>query len=105
MTQQCNYNKQRQIKEKQISKRIEDHSSASAFNVLQLSDINLFSYTDNEKSESLKTVQNIIIQVHQDKNHSTSCKSQDLLLSEKIEDLIMMNDLDFSKFILMITKK
>ena len=73
--------------------------------MLQLFDTNFFFYIDDEKSESLKTVQNIIIQIHQNKNHNTSCRSQDLLLLRKIENLIMMNDLNFSKFILMITKK
>jgi len=34
LTQWCNYNKWRWIKEKQISKKVEDHDSASAFNVL-----------------------------------------------------------------------
>jgi len=73
--------------------------------VLQSFNTNLLFYTDDKKSESLKTVQNIMIQIHQDKNYSISCRSQDLLLLKKIEDLIMMNDLNFSKFILMITKK
>ncbi len=73
--------------------------------MLQSFNTSLFSYIDDEKSESLKRVQNIMIQVYQDKNHSTSCRSQDLLLLKKIKDLIMINDLNFSKFILMIMKK
>jgi len=105
LTQQCNYNKQRQIKEKQIFRRVEDHDLVSAFNVLQSFDTSFFSYIDDKKSKSLKTVQNIMIQIYQNKNHSTSCRSQDLLLLRKIEDLIMMNDLNFSKFISMIMKK
>jgi len=105
LAQWCNYNKQRQTKKKRISKRVEEHDSASASNVSQSTEISLSFYTDDEKSESLKKVQNTMMQVHQNKNHSISCRSQDLLQSGKIEGLIMMNDLNFSKFILMIMKK
>jgi len=56
LIQQCNYNKWRQIKEKWIFKKVEDHDSASAFNVSQSFDTSFFSYIDDEKSESLKTV-------------------------------------------------
>ena len=105
LTQQCNYNKWRQIKEKWIFKRVKDHDLTLVFNVSQSFNTNLFFYINNKKSESLKTVQNIMIQIHQNKNHSTSCKSQDLLLLKKIKDLFMMNDLNFSKFILIIMKK
>ncbi len=79
LTQWCNYNKQRWTKKKKIFRRVEEHSSASASNVPQSTEISLFSYTDDKKSESLKKVQNIIMQVHQDKNHNISCRSQDLL--------------------------
>jgi len=64
LTQWYNYNKQRQMKKKKIFRRIEEHSSASASNVSQLTEISLLSYTDNKKSESLKKVQNIMMQVH-----------------------------------------
>jgi len=93
------------MKKKRISRRIEEHSSASASNVSQLTEISLLSYINNEKSESLKKVQNTMMQVYQDKNHSISCRSQDLLQLRKMKGLIMMNDLNFSKFILMIMKK
>ena len=93
------------MKKKKISRRVEEHNSASASNVPQSIKISLPSYTDNEKPESLKKVQNTMMQVHQDKNHSISCRSQDLLQLRKMKGLIMMNDLNFSKFILMITKK
>jgi hypothetical protein len=90
---------------KEISRRVEEHSSASASNVPQSTEISLSSYIDDKKPESLKKVQNTMMQVHQDKNHSISCRSQDLLQLRKMKGLIMMNDLNFSKFILMITKK
>ena len=105
LAQWCNYNKQRQMKKKRISKRIEEHSSASASNVPQSTETSLPSYTDDKKPEPLKAVQNIMIQVHQDQNHSISCRSQDLLQSGKMKGMIMMNDLNFSRFISMIMKK
>jgi len=105
LTQWCNYNKWRQMKKKKISKRVEEHSPAPASNVPQSTEISLLSYTDDKKSESLKTVQNTMIQVHQDQNHSISCRSQDLLQLRKMKGVIMMNDLNFSRFILMIMKK
>jgi len=105
LAQWCNYNKQRQTKKKRIFKRIEEHDSASASNVPQSTEISLLSYTDDKKPEPLKKVQNTMIQVHWNKNHSISCRSQDLLQLRKMKDLIMMNDLNFSKFILMIIKE
>jgi len=93
------------MKKKRISKRVEEHSPAPASNVPQSTEISLLSYTDDKKSESLKTVQNTMIQVHQDQNHSISCRSQDLLQLRKMKGVIMMNDLNFSRFILMIMKK
>ncbi len=105
LTQWCNYNKWRQTKKKKISRRVEEHSSAPASNVPQSTEISLSSYIDDKKPEPLKKVQNTMMQIHWDKNHSISCRSQDLLQSGKMKGLIMMNDLNFSKFILMITKK
>jgi len=105
LTQWCNYNKQRQMKKKRISRRVEEHDSAPASNVPQSTEISLLFYTDDKKSEPLKKVQNTMMQVHWNKNHSISCRSQDLLQLRKMKGLIMMNDLNFSKFILMITKK
>ena len=105
LTQWCNYNKQRQMKKKRISRRVEEHNPAPASNVPQSTEISLSFYIDDEKPELLKAVQNTMIQVHWDQNHSISCRSQDLLQSGKMKGLIMMNDLNFSKFILMITKK
>ncbi len=105
LSQWCNYNKQRQIKKKKISRRVEEHSSAPASNVPQSIKISLSSYTDDKKPEPLKAVQNTMIQVHWDQNHSISCRSQDLLQSGKMKSVIMMNDLNFSRFISVITKK
>jgi len=105
LAQWCNYNKRRWMKKKRISRRVEEHGSAPASNVPQLTEISLFSYIDDKKSESLKAVQNTMIQIHWDQNHSISCRSQDLLQSEKMKGVIMMNDLNFSRFILIIIKK
>jgi len=52
------------MKKKRIFKRVEEHSSASASNVPQSTEISLFSYIDDKKSEPLKKVQNIMMQVH-----------------------------------------
>ncbi len=52
------------MKKKRISRRIEEHGSASASNVPQSTEISLSSYTDDEKSEPLKEVQNTMMQVH-----------------------------------------
>jgi len=46
-----------------------------------------------------------MIQVHQDQNHNISCRLQDLLQLRKMKGVIMMNDLNFSRFISMIMKK
>jgi hypothetical protein len=51
-------------KKKRISRRVEEHSSAPASNVPQSTEISLSSYTDDEKPEPLKAVQNTMIQVH-----------------------------------------
>jgi len=52
------------MKKKRISRRIEEHGSASASNVSQSTETSLSSYIDDEKPEPLKAVQNIMIQVH-----------------------------------------
>jgi len=52
------------MKKKRIFKRIEEHSSAPASNVSQSIKISLPSYIDDKKPESLKAVQNTMIQVH-----------------------------------------
>ncbi len=105
LAQWCNYNKRRQSKKKRISRRVEEHGPAPASNVPQSTEISLSFYTDDKKSEPLKAVQNTMIQVHWDQNHSTSCRSQDLLQSGKMKGMIMMNDLNFSRFISMIMKE
>jgi len=93
------------MKKKRISRKVEEHGSAPASNVPQSTEISLSSYIDDEKPEPLKAVQNTMIQVHQDQNYSISCRPQDLLQSGKMKGVIMMNDLNFSRFISMIMKK
>ena len=46
-----------------------------------------------------------MIQVHQDMNHSTFCRSQNLLVVKRLKDMVQMNDMNFSKFIFLIKKK
>ncbi len=38
-------------------------------------------------------------------NHSMFCRLQDLLVLNKLNDIIKMNDLNFSKFISLIVRK
>jgi len=52
------------MKKKRIFRRVEEHSSAPASNVPQSIEISLPSYTNDEKPEPLKAVQNTMIQVH-----------------------------------------
>jgi len=52
------------MKKKKISRRVEEHNSASASNVPQSIKISLPSYIDNKKPEPLKEVQNIMMQVY-----------------------------------------
>ena len=38
-------------------------------------------------------------------NHSTFCRPQNLLVMERLEDMVQVNDMNFSKFIFLIKKK
>ena len=87
LVQWCNYNRRRWEKNKRISTKIERQISSSFFKISQSFNISLFSFTDNKKSELLKSVWNIMIQVHQDMNHSTFCRSQNLLVRKRLEDI------------------
>ena len=62
-------------------------------------------YTDNEMLTPVKTVCNIMIQVHWDKNYSISCWSQDLISLRRQNSLITVNNLNFERFILMLKKE
>jgi len=55
--------------------------------------------------ESVKTVQNIMIQVHRDISHSICCRSQDLLVSDIAKSVIEIDDLNFMTFIDLISLK
>ena len=105
MTQQCNYNKQRQRKEQWLARRVEELDSESAFSVSHLSDMTFPAYTDDEMSASVKTVCNIMIQIHWDKNYSISCWSQDLISLRRQNSLITVNNLNFERFISMLKKE
>jgi len=103
--QWCNYNKRRQKKNKRTSIKIKRKNLTSFSDVSQSSDTSFFSSINNEKSESLKSVQNMMIQIHWNMNHSTFCRSQDLLVLNKLNDMIKMNNLNFSKFISLIVRE
>ena len=55
--------------------------------------------------ESVKTVQNIMIQVHRDISHSICYRSQDLLVSGTAKSVIEIDDLNFMTFIDLISLK
>ena len=105
MTQQCNYNKQRWRKEQWLARRVEELDSESAFSVSHLSDMTFPAYINDEMPAPVKTVCNIMIQVHWDKNYSISCWSQDLILLRRQNSLITVNNLNFERFILMLKKE
>lgn len=84
----------------------EECVSTTAPDISQSSDASLPSYTDDKKKpEPMTAIQNTTLQVRRDKNHSVSCRPQDLLQLGKTEGLIMLDDLDFRKFLLMVTKE
>jgi len=63
-----------------------------------------FSSTNNiDMHESVKIVQNIMIQVHCNISHSICCRSQDLLVSDTTKSMIEINDLNFTTFIDLIS--
>ncbi len=55
--------------------------------------------------ESVKTVQNIMIQVHCNISHNICCRSQDLLVSDTAKSAIEINNLNFTTFIDLISLK
>ena len=55
--------------------------------------------------KSVKTVQNIMIQVHCNISHSICCRSQDLLVSDIAKSMIEIDDLNFTTFINLISLK
>jgi len=77
-------------------------TSSSILNSLSTS----FSSTnDIDMHESVKTVQNIMIQVHCNIFHSICCRSQDLLILGIAKSMIEINDLNFTTFIDLISLK
>jgi len=60
---------------------------------------------DIDMHESVKTVQNIMIQVHHDISHSICYRSQDLLVSDIAKSMIEIDDLNFTTFINLISLK
>ena len=105
MTQQCNYNKRRQTRDRRTNISVQSQSSSSISESSLLSDMSLFFSADKKRFSSWKAVQNIMIQVYQDTDCSTSCRSQDLLELKRLDDLVNVNDLNFSKFISLLMKK
>jgi len=77
-------------------------TSSSISNSLSMSSS---STNDIDMHESVKTVQNIMIQVHRDISHNICCRSQDLLISDTAKSMIEIDDLNFTTFIDLISLK
>lgn len=105
LAQRCNYNKRRRTKDKRAPTNVGRQGVAPSSDLSQPSDITLPSSTDDERPGPLKSVQNTMLQVHRDVNHSTSCRPQDMLVAGRLEGTVKVDDLDFSKFISLIVKE
>ena len=75
MTQQCNYNKRRQTRDRRTNISVQSQSSSSISESSLLSDTSLFFSADEKRFLSQKAVQNIMIQVYQDTDCSTLYRS------------------------------
>ncbi len=105
IAQRCNYNKRRRVKTQTVASVNEiQHivTSSSISNSLSTSSSLI---NDINMHESVKTVQNIMIQVHCNIFHSICCRSQDLLVSDIAKSMIEINDLNFTTFIDLISLK
>jgi len=77
----------------------------TSFSISNSSSMSSSSINNINMHESVKTVQNIMIQVHCNISHSICCKSQDLLVSDIAKSMIEINDLNFMTFINLISLK
>jgi len=77
----------------------------TSFSISNSSSTSSSSTNDIDMHESVKTVQNIMIQVHRDIFHNICYRSQDLLVSDTAKSMIEINDLNFMTFINLISLK
>ena len=105
IAQQCNYNKRRWVKTQTVVFMNEIQHIVTSFSISNSSSMSSSSINNINMHESVKTVQNIMIQVHCNISHSICCKSQDLLVSDIAKSMIEINDLNFMTFINLISLK
>ena len=105
ITQRCNYNKRRRVKTWTVASVNEIQHIVTSSSISNSSSTSSSSINNIDMHESVKTVQNIMIQVHRDISHSICCRSQDLLVSDIAKSMIENNDLNFTTFIDLISLK
>ncbi len=105
ITQWCNYNKRKWVKTQTVVSVNEIQHIVTSFNISNSSSMSSSSINDIDMHEFVKTVQNIMIQVHYDIFHNIYCRSQDLLVSNIAKSMIEIDDLNFTTFIDLISLK
>ncbi len=105
IAQRCNYNKRRRVKTWTVASVNEIQHIVTSFSILNFSSTSSSLINNIDMHESVKTVQNIMIQVHRDISHSICCRSQDLLVSDIAKSVIEIDDLNFMTFIDLISLK
>ncbi len=105
IAQRCNYNKRRRVKTWTVTSVNKIQYIVTSSSILNSSSTSSSSTNDIDMHESVKIVQNIMIQVHRDISHSICCKSQDLLVSDTAKSVIEINNLNFTTFIDLISLK
>jgi len=83
----------------------ETQHKVTSFNILNSLSMNSSSINNIDMHESVKTVQNIMIQVHYNISHSICCRSQDLLISDTAKNMIEINNMNFTTFTDLISLK
>ena len=105
ITQWCNYNKRKRVKTWTVMSVNKIQHIVTSFNISNSSSTSSFSINNIDMHESVKTVQNIMIQVHHNISYNICCRSQDLLVSDTAKSMIEINDLNFTTFINLISLK
>ncbi len=107
MTQRSNYNVRRWLKVKEIWWNNLKYNSSSSSQLKTHSHLLIYVICDEwdlkrSQSVSIRSIKILIIQISCDLNHSTCCRSQDLLKRESVKNLICINDMKYDRFIKLI---
>jgi len=107
MTQRSNYNVRRWLRVRETWWNNLKYNSSSSLQLKIHS--HLLSYVicnewdfKRSQSVSVRSVKILIIQISCNLNHSTCCKSQDLLRHESVKNSICINDMKYDRFIKLI---